>query len=72
MCTLPLPQIDVLSLAMEVRLIVQKADAMLVNGWLEKNTNSWNRKKINIQKDTGLSALRVNAALKRLGREDLR
>ncbi len=26
MCTLPLPQIDVLSLAMEIRLIVQKAE----------------------------------------------
>jgi proteasome lid subunit RPN8/RPN11 len=48
------------------------ADAMSVNEWFEKNTNSWSRKKINIQKDTGLSASRVNAALKRLGREDLK
>ncbi len=48
------------------------SDAMTVHSWFEKNTDAWRRTKTQIQKDTGLSASKVNAALKRLGRENLK
>jgi len=48
------------------------SDSMIVHLWFEKNTDSWRRTKVQIQKDTSLSAGRINAALKRLGRENLK
>jgi proteasome lid subunit RPN8/RPN11 len=46
------------------------ADTMIVNQWFEKNATLWRKSKTQIQKDTGLSATRVNTALKKLGKED--
>jgi hypothetical protein len=49
------------------------SDTMSVHMWLEKNKDSWiNKTKTKIQSDTGLSLNRVNAALKKLGKENLK
>ncbi len=48
------------------------SDALAIHQWFERNVSLYRKSKAQIQKDTGIPAARVNTALKRLGREDLK
>jgi proteasome lid subunit RPN8/RPN11 len=47
-------------------------DTYLIWKWLEDHKKDWKKTKTQIQKDTGLSMVRINESLKKLGIKDLR